>query len=102
MRKPLTYLRKVGVKVPALPEELLNLLTVRNCIAHANGELENITGPEKVRRAIKALPGFRVDSEGSIGIDEGAVEPLADIADRWFSDVLRAAGFYDWAGSGKE
>lgn len=96
MPRALNYLRKVaGVDAPGLTLELSNFLTVRNCVVHANGLVEDAREPEKVKKAIAGLSGFGIDGEGYVTIKEGVCEHFAEAADTWLTSVLRAAGFFD-------
>jgi len=95
--KMLTYIRKVGgIALPEHPFQttLGHLVNVRNCIAHAAGnvKLMSTPSPKEVQEAVRQLNGFRVSGDGYIEINKDVCGRLIEEALLWESAILDAAG----------
>src|SRR6266852_5581294 len=93
--KLLTYICKVGgVDLPEHPfrATLGHLLVVRDCIAHAAGNVELMSNPSPagVREATRQVDGFLVSGDGYIEIEKGVCAGLIEDASTWESGILDA------------
>jgi hypothetical protein len=92
----LKYLRTVArVRLPdsKFRPALKRLVTVRNCIAHATGDVNLMRDgrrQEQIRDAVKRLDGFNLSADGCVEIDRGICARLINEASTWLDEVTCA------------
>ena len=94
-QKALKYLRKVaGIQLPASTflSTLSDVVTVRNCIVHAGGNVTSMSkpSPKDVRAAVNHLDGVNLSDDGYVQIDKGVCARLVDEASKWLDDLAQA------------
>ena len=84
-------LKVAGVEVPAsrFRQTLKDLVTVRNCIVHAAGNVNLMRdpSPEKVRAAVKRLDGFNLSADHYLEIDKDVCTRLVHETRAWLDDI---------------
>jgi hypothetical protein len=70
------FLRTIGVSFDGLEDRIKlvrNLIHIRDCIVHANGEIEACTKPQQVRKAIESVETAEVFPDGFVFLGDHVI-----------------------------
>lgn len=88
IRSHFSFLEGQGVDLTSIRyqiEILKELSTLRNCIVHANGEINACKSPEKVKQTIRKIETAEESKDGFVMLGDQVI-PIAQIAN---SEILR-------------
>lgn len=86
------YLEKVhGVKFPEnthVWNEIQKLNRIRNCIVHAEGNIQRTKSPSKIRNIVEQTKGLSLEHEDYIRIDKQYVQDAAGWIEEFLKDIF--------------
>lgn len=93
--RALLYIDKVaGIDIPdhLFTDRLKALGKVRNCLAHADGRLEDFNEPDTIKKIVKDMEGLSVSDDGYVDFEKGTCYSLIREAHEWVEYVLVSTG----------